>query len=46
MYSALCPKKVVHQIRGDNFVTSQRILNILSLLESEVAALITIYSAV
>jgi len=34
--STLCPKKVVHQTHGDNFVNSQRIFKILSLLESQV----------
>jgi len=31
----LCPKKVVHQSHGNNFVNSQRIFKILSLLERE-----------
>ena len=32
----LCPKKLVHQTHGDNFVNSYRIFKILSLLEREV----------
>jgi len=31
----LCPQKVVHQSHGNNFVNSQRIFKILSLLERE-----------